>query len=249
MKKRFGKYLWLLFWGFLKLSSAQAEEVRHFGEETILGSQPFWTWVQTKHNAVTAVGISFKADALQDLPQEHTTIELDLPKGIDTRPFKHFAVDWEPEGHEPDPIYGFPHFDFHFYMITSEKRQEITCQGADESICLKQPVAKAIPPDYISTPAGVPQMGWHWVDSKSPEFQGQNFTSTLVHGYYDGNLIFIEPMVTLAFLQSKPQFHAKIKQPEIYPQNGFYPKKYAVKFRSVQDEYDIVLYKMVYRKK
>lgn len=59
-----------------------------------------------------------------------------------------------------------------------------------------------IPPEYIPAPDGVPQMGKHWLDVMSPEFAGQTFTKTFVYGSYNGAVIFYEPMVTKAYIES-----------------------------------------------
>lgn len=170
-----------------------------------------------------------------------------MPKFISTKPFQNLAIDWEPHGHEPE-VYGLPHFDFHFYMISVAKRMRITCAGSDRVKCLKPVMPAAIAADYVGGPEGVPLMGWHFVDITSPEFHGQIFTATLIYGYYGGRMTFIEPMVTLAFLQSKPQFSMAIKQPTVYPESGYYPTRYSVYYQYVNDQYEVSLNHMVYRR-
>jgi hypothetical protein len=59
-------------------------------------------------------------------------------------------------------------------------------------------------------------MGVHWVDIKSPEFNGQKFTDAFIYGFYHGSLTFIEPMITISFLSAKPDFKLNIKQPEAF---------------------------------
>jgi hypothetical protein len=62
-----------------------------------------------------------------------------------------------------------------------------------------------VPAGYMYAPgAEVPKMGAHWVDLSSHEFRGHAFTATYIYGSYDGRLIFEEPMVTKAFLETKP---------------------------------------------
>lgn len=238
----------ILFWGILNLGNAQATE-RQIVDESSLGSSPVWSWMElNKDKSLRAIGMTIEADFLLDLPEERFELEFKVPQKSSTRPYRHITLGWEPHGHEPDGIYNVPHFDLHFYMIPAQARKNITCAGADANKCLKAPDAGAVPPDYVPTPAGVPEMGWHWLDSKSPEFQGQPFTKTMIQGYYNGKWIFIEPMVTAAFLQTQPDFTAPIRQPSVYPQKGYYPTEYRIHYRAVEDEYDIYLTKMVYRK-
>ena len=50
-------------------------------------------------------------------------------------------------------------------------------------------------------------------ESRFPGFQEQPFTATVIYGYCNKQLIFIEPMVSLAFLQSTPTFSAPLARP------------------------------------
>ena len=52
-------------------------------------------------------------------------------------------------------------------------------------------------------------MGAHWLDITSPELNQENpksFTQTFIYGSYDGKVIFMEPMITKAFMDSTSQF-------------------------------------------
>lgn len=149
--------------------------------------------------------------------------------------------------YEPPNIYEAPHFDFHFYTIPQADRHIISCLGADAAACTQPPAPELIAANYVPTPAGVPMMGWHWVDITSPEFNGSLFTSTFIYGYYAGKIIFLEPMITLAFLQSQPQAEFAIKEPAAVSQTGLYPKRYVVRFSFVHDSYEIILTDLHFR--
>jgi len=110
------------------------------------------------------------------------------------------------------------------------------------------PPSDQIPTDYEKIPGGVPQMGAHWVDTTSPEFQGQTFTTTSIYGSYDGNVIFFEPMITLDFIEQRVDFSDAIQQPRAYPVSGnFYPLKYGVHFDESTQEHQITLEQFVER--
>ncbi len=201
----------------------------------------------TRNKVPTAIGVAISGSALKTLPDEMQMLEL-VPKGMHkVEPYTHIGFDWNPMGHEPPGIYDLPHFDVHFYMIPQSVRHNITCAGADALKCTKAVAASLIPPDYIPTPAGVPMMGWHWLDAKAPELNGQTFTRTLIYGFYDGSTAFIEPMITLAYLKTKPHAVFPVRWSQNISVSGMYPKNYSVDYKPVTDTYEIALIDLVSR--
>lgn len=190
------------------------------------------------------LGIALQGSVLEGLPDTEHEYEylIPLPDTGCLPPFKHIAINWNPHGHEPTEIYGAPHFDFHFYTISKETRDAITCSGPDEALCMKQPATDFIPPFYAPTPAGVPMMGWHWFDTRSPEFNGQPFTSTFIYGFYSGQVAFLEPMITRDFLLTHPDFQSEISVPAKVSTTGYYPDHYKVQYDSVKDFIYITLF-------
>ena len=90
-------------------------------------------------------------------------------------------------------------------------------------------------------------MGAHSAPSNAPELQGAPFASTFVYGFYDGGMIFLEPMVTRAFLLAKPDTTIKIITPAKYARPGDYPTAYAYKYDAVARERRIELRDFVLR--
>lgn len=216
------------------------------GTRTITARQPLgggfvFSWTQRGSSGPQAMGLTLTASALEGLPQHDQVVVLVPPPSLRVAPYRHFTVDWNPHGHDPQAIYGVPHFDFHFFFISSKTREGISCLGADEKRCMTAPDPMEIAADYVPTPQGVPRMGWHWVDSKSPEFGGQPFTSTFIYGYYDGHLEFLEPMVALDFLKGRPQASFPIKQPAKVHRSGWYPEKYEVRFEAPTGSVEVIL--------
>jgi hypothetical protein len=91
-------------------------------------------------------------------------------------------------------------------------------------------------------------MGAHWVDPTSPELNGELFTRTFLYGSWDGEMIFAEPMVTKAFLETKPDFRAAIPTPARYAVAGHYPTEYRVYWNEETKEYRVALAGLVERK-
>ena len=87
--------------------------------------------------------------------------------------------------------------------------------------------AEYLPANYVSGPP-VPQMGKHWIDITSPEFNGATFTQTFIYRSYDSKITFNEPMITKAFLDNTTQFERSIPQPAKVQKTGYYPTKLIV---------------------
>ena len=234
------KLVSLLLFGVVALAAKPGGTL--WGESVTLGSGSARTFAELGTNGqANSLGIEFSFSALNGLPDQETETLLELPAGANLKPFDHVGINWNPHGHDPITIYGLPHFDFHFYVISRAQQLAITCQGIDAAICMKQPPPSDIPANYIPTPAGVPQMGWHWADSRSPEFNSVPFTSTLIYGYYNGEVSFIEPMITRAFLLDQKPFSAAIPQPQHFAQAGNYPTSYSISVDSDHQLYHVVL--------
>jgi hypothetical protein len=174
------------------------------------------------------VGVIITAGALTGLPAEGLNLVLPFHnQASDATPFTHVYLDWNPKGHEPGP-YEVPHFDFHFYMISNADRMAISPSNPK----MEQIPASALWPEgYIPTPGGVPQMGKHWVSpGTSPELCcGQPFNYTMIYGSYASKFIFIEPMITLAYLQSSQHVTKSFSSLKQFPvPNSYYPSTYKI---------------------
>lgn len=238
-----------------KEATAAPKSVTFVGESKPLGEGQVRSWVTLDTSGhPTAVGLTFNEKAMNGLPEvmpkgvEGLEISLALPKEASATPFKHIALYWNPQGHPPEKVYDLPHFDFHFYMISEQQRNGITVQGDDVARSQKQPAAEFVPEGYIYVPdSAIPRMGAHWVNPLSQELHGQTFTKTFLYGSYDGQLIFAEPMITKAFLETKTNVTEAIKLPAKYAQRAYYPTKYSVRYDPVTKEYTIALEGMTRR--
>lgn len=222
----------------------------YYGAAKPLGDGVVRTWVTvSKGGTPTAIGVSMSEKALNGLPQGdghqqdgHHPYEtvLDFPKAAALTPFKLVTLDWNPHGHEPEQVYGKPHFDFHFYMISDELRK--TIPGLEPTELDQTPPAPAyLPADYVMLPGRIPAMGTHFIDVTSPELHGSPFTKTFIYGGYQGEVIFYEPMITLDYIASKPQATIPIKQPAAFQKEGYYPQSYRVEYDAKRKEHRIYL--------
>lgn len=197
------------------------------------------------------LGIRLSEAALSGLPQEipphgEWEYELALPAEAAGTGYKHVTVDWNPAGHIPEGVYNVPHFDFHFYAIDSAARNAITAVGEDLERAHKAPDPSHMPADYVLPPGTeVPRMGAHAIDPGSAEFQHQPFTQTFIYGFYDGKTIFTEPMITLEFLQTRPNTSTPVKQPQAYSPDFAYPASYGIHYDTYAKQYEITLDELV----
>ncbi|MHB0939242.1 MAG: DUF5602 domain-containing protein [Armatimonadota bacterium] len=237
----------LLLGSLTPLSAAGVE--RHEGAKVKVGTGSAYTWLLADGlGSPLAIGISITDAALASLPAEDVAYTLPLPRQARETPFTHVVVNWNVHGHIPPGIYDVPHFDYHFYIITPEQRAQITATGEDLARVTRMPAPAAIPQGYIG-PEGTfePEMGWHWIDPASPEFHGQPFTETFIYGFYNGQMAFLEPMVTSAFLAGRPFVSRALALPAVYPAPGYYPTGYAISYDARRKETSLSLWGLTKR--
>jgi hypothetical protein len=187
-------------------------------------------------------------------------VELAMPDGAaDLRlPFRWATVNWNPEGHlaPAPPVWSAPHFDFHFFLAdptlirgirTGPCAEFIHCEDSARATT-PLPVRHA-PADYINVGAAVAAMGNHLVDARDPELADPKlgFSHTFIYGAYDGKLIFLEPMVSHAFLSKRPQDCRPVRPPEAYATAGYYPAAYCVRHDAASATYRVTLEGLAYR--
>ena len=122
----------------------------------------------------------------------------------------------------------------HFYMIDEPEKNSIDTTKPELNIL---PDSFLLPTFYVPEPGGISKMGKHWVDITSPA----PFTSTFIYGSYNGKVIFHEPMITRAFLLSKPDTVMNIRQPVGFARPGHYPTNYQIQFDNEKKQWRIIL--------
>ena len=236
-------------------SSQEGQYNTFYGPAVQFGEGHVRSWVNIRHDDIPlAIGIEFTNGVLQ---QEHGydandhEHEVLLPlhqKAKNLTPFDHLTMGFMAAGHPPPGIYSVPHFDFHFYKMSLEERMAIPSFQAAPAGFNANPPAGFLPPAYVKAPAGEAQMGAHWMDVLSPEFNGQPFTHTFVYGSYDGKVNFLEPMATLAFVSGGTTVHKTIRQPQFFdPINTYYPTRYNIWKNGDNNRHYIAMDQMVLR--
>jgi len=203
------------------------------------------------------IGVRISAAALNGLPTSApmpTPIVLNFPAQMSAGLFDHVEVFWQPQGHEPVPLFGKPHFDVHFYMVDRDSVAAIDpANPGFQARAENLPAPRYMPRDYVTPPGTVmsntvPGMGLHWLDSTADLVPGRyEFTHILINGSYDGLYTFVEPMVTRDWLAGRNSVTAPVKQPAAFQRSGWYPTTYSVRYDAASDSYLVALGGMTHR--
>jgi hypothetical protein len=195
------------------------------------GTATAWVGLDAR-GAPVAVGVDLTEAALDDLPGQKSSIDLALPPEARQAGYDHVGLDWEAHGHGPAGVYDVPHFDVHFYRIGVAERDRIVREDPEFEAKLARPPADGYLPPGLRRGAGTPRMGQHWgVADAAPDQAGRPFEKVMVIGSYDGRLIFLEPMMTRAFLLTRPDVTIPIRAPARAEGTLWWPEAYGVSFR------------------
>ena len=195
------------------------------GPSVAVGAGTARVYVLEYGSTPTSIGIELSNGALTALPDSMAMWQLPLPSGASLPPWDHAMLNWNPQGHPPPGIYDVPHFDFHFYTIPADAQMAIPGGPDTETVA-----PQYVPQDYASEVESVPAMGVHWADTLAAEYHGHPFDRTFIYGFFHKQMVFVEPMVTLAYLRSHPDASMTVKQPSAYQVSGRYPLAYGVRW-------------------
>jgi hypothetical protein len=149
---------------------------------------------------------------------------------------------WNPHGHPPAP-YMVPHFDFHFYFAPERKVLAITCKDTRKPRVI--PAGYEMPNDYIPHVGKligmcIPAMGMH--AAPVSDFHGKTpWRGSLIAGYYAGQPLFMEPMITRALLLKKHSFSLPVPDITATP-HVRYPKRFRAVYEAKSQAYKFTFF-------
>lgn len=205
------------------------------GPEIEIGNGIVRSWISVKKETgiPDEIGIVMTPGALTGLPDgtDHPTHVIPLHlKAKQLTLFDHIGLNWNPHGHQPPGVFDIPHFDIHFYMISVEEQLAIPAWSPSTDAAFNNyPPTGFMPSDYGTPPGPAtaePQMGKHWSPVNMAPYLP--FSKIMIYGSYDGELTFVEPMITLDYLLTNPTFSANYSQPQFFEKAGYYPTKYNI---------------------
>jgi hypothetical protein len=177
------------------------------------------TWATMDGDQVTAFGATVPMATVANAPMGGAMVFPPVAEAIIPLPaevarvtgFDHLGVNWEAHGHPP-ATFLTPHFDFHFYTVAPDRVAAIDCADARKPDQL--PSRYSLPDITIpgmGTLVGlcVPQMGMHGVPTQ--ELSDTNpFGASMLVGYYQQQLVFLEPMISQAKLTEAKSFAMEV---------------------------------------
>ncbi len=174
------------------------------------------TWGTMVGDEVTEFGATVSLTTVENAPMDGEMVFPPVPNAVIPLPdevaratgFNHLGVNWEFHGHPP-ALFLTPHFDFHFYTIDTDQVEAIDC--ADARKPLRLPVRYSLPDIDIpgmGTLVGlcVPHMGMHGIPTEELD-DTEPFGASMLVGYYEQDVVFLEPMIS----------HAKLAQAKTFP--------------------------------
>lgn len=240
------QYLFTAVFLVLIFSSHLQSQNISYGDSAIMAGGKVQTWIETDaSNNPVRLGFTMSKTVIANVSSAYSEVSLNFPDSANDSLFKHVLINWNPSGHPPNNVYGPPHFDIHYYIITNNER--LLIRGGTDKVVVP---AMYMPQDYSFIPPeeyiSVPEMGVHYVDTKSPELNGQPFTRTFLYGFSKGKLIFLEPMITKDYFTTIIKEVIPLKLPQSYEKAGFYPTSYEVNYDSTTQNIDIILRDLAY---
>ncbi len=215
---------------------------------TVLESQ-VCTWVEMDGITVVELGATIPlelieavpADAEMTWPPEQLATVILPAEARNALGFDHLGINWEAHGHPPSPFLT-PHFDFHFYTLTQAEVQAIDCSDQSKPVSLPSGYVLPdidIPGMGVLVGLCVPRMGMHAMAEEEIE-STDPFDASLIVGYYGGEAIYVEPMVSRERLLEKSGFELPVPTIESLPVGVHYPGEFRAEYDAAERQYRLV---------
>lgn len=199
------------------------------------------SWARVDYyNKVSEAGVTLPFDLIKDPPSQPpetgprgavTTLEFPLVVG-DTTFLEHFELHYRKRGQGTD-LFRESHFGLRFCSFPVAEFLKITSPDP------KVPAKSRIPPGFTYPGPGeaVYQVGTR---AMRPGDIGKKSDYVLTVGFYDGNLMFIEPVVKREFLLRKSDFELDIPMPAALGYEAYYPIRFRASYDAATDSYSFV---------
>ena len=199
------------------------------------------TWAALSGDRVVEFGATVPMRAIESAPLDLELVFPPPPVAVIPLPdevtqatgFNHLMINWEHHGHPP-ALFMIPHFDFHFYTVDPAVVSAMDCGNLSKPAQLPDGYAL---PDVTIPGIGelvglcVPTMGMHSMPADEID-QAEPFGASMLVGYYEGDVIFIEPMIARAKLLAAQGFSMEVPTVTTAAANVRWPTQ----FEAVYDE-------------
>ncbi|MFT5139565.1 MAG: hypothetical protein ACI9H8_000932 [Lysobacterales bacterium] len=204
------------------------------------------TWSKMLGDELVAFGASVSLSSAENADLEAEFIfpptfaaRLPMPEGVKSHTgIDHLGINWESHGHPPGPFFT-PHFDFHFFTVSTDEVDAIDCSDVSKPETL--PAGYALP-DIELPGLGmlvglcVPQMGMHAL-SEEEMAATDLFGASMVVGFYAQQPIFIEPMISRDLLMVRENFSLAIPDSSAPAGSAAWPDSFEATYDARADAY------------
>jgi len=235
------------------LASAHDAATTVEGPKGTLFGDEITSWAKLDADGrVIEAGITLPLAVMENAPADHhrdtpsADVRIDFPAVVrETTFLDHAGFFWEAQGHFPDQRYGVPHWDFHFFSVSAADADAIDCR--DLSQVAPEEIAPgwlpAVPPGAPAIDFCVPAMGFHSLPASefqaSGDIQADPFDMVMIGGYYGGDFVFVDPMVTQAVMLQRSSFGLPMPVPPGI-EGGAYPTTFEAIYDPSVDAYHLV---------
>jgi hypothetical protein len=213
------------------------------------------TWARVEGGTLVEAGAVVPVATIEGAPAEMpmawpptASASIQMPGVVgDQAGITQLTVNWEAGGHPPG-AFMTPHFDFHFYVVPEAEIAAIDC--LDERKPATLPAGFVLPdielPPHMAGMIGVPtlvglcvpKMGMHGI-LETEVARTDAFDGTMVIGYYKGEPIFLEPMISRAMLLRRQSFDLPV--PVVPGFTKASPTHFHAEYTAASDAYRFVL--------
>jgi hypothetical protein len=227
---------------------ADTPEARSDSCAVVLDSE-VCTWIVLDGGRVTELGATVPIGLIESVPTDEEMqwppvplLSVDVPPEARSQlALDHMEINWEAHGHPPASFL-VQHFDFHFYSISRAEVDAIDCADATKPASL--PLHYGLPDIEVpgmGTLVGlcVPDMGMHAMPE--PDIGATDpFGATMMLGYYAGDPIFFEPMVSRDLLLKRTGFDLPMPSVEGLPTGVHYPTTFRAEYDAASEAYRLI---------
>jgi len=219
------------------------------GESATMHGAPITTWAKIAASGdILEVGVTIPMTVIQRTGQHMTMVQINFPAEVQRKTFlNHVSIDWMSGGHEPEGRYNTPHFDVHYYTLTKSAVRQIDCKDLTLLAPNKVPTGwlPAVPPGVPASAVCVPMMGFHSLPASEftapGQFKAGFFDKVMIAGDYQGRFVFLEPMVSKAFLMQKQNFTLPVPPATNLGRSTLYPNRFHATFDASANAYHLIL--------
>ncbi|HEV2129713.1 MAG TPA: hypothetical protein VGR27_01335 [Longimicrobiaceae bacterium] len=214
------------------------------GDVLVLGEGSARSWITLDGEGnPSALGVTL-TEAARSASAALAPARLTLAAGARVAPFDHVEVQWRPGGPLSEDLFEEAHLDVRFSLFSAEGRDALT----DSAAAVRVPSLDRVPVSYIPVPRRVPRLGAYWIDPTTPAYSSPHFSDALLYGFYDGEMVALEPKLSRRLLESRHSLTRGLKLPRSYARPGYYPTRYHVGYDPTTREYTVALEGLVLRK-